>query len=569
MLLSNKLGFYPAKLIALCFVIGLCQLQVIAFADQNEDSSDILFNIKREVVHKIDPRIFGQFMERPSWGEIGVEGGLIPGTKKLQTGVLKLLEEMEIPVIRFPGGTDVDFMDWQDMVDNVPNRTPQRPISTGHRGHKVTNKFGYDEFLQFCDKVGAEAIIVVNFRDGLLKKKPLKEAAMHAASLVAYCNAPVGAKLPEGMYDWPDLRAKNGRIKPYKAKYFQIGNETWAFIRQLKHMTPDATPQFYTECLSAYIKAMRSVDPSIEIIVDGHDGDLSGIFSQVHKQTADKVSYFATHFYTPWGITKVIKNNREVPAEKLSAEEIWRAWVAVTWFDDAGQSIIKHPGIDRARRYGYKVAVTESNWNGWWRLRGSEPALNSSFAKGLGAAGYLHAFMRSADVIELGCQSMLVGNSWGIHAIKADVEARIPPYYMPTGQATAFYSKHHGENLLALESSNVPTYEQPYRMGGIGPKKKVAYIDALATADNKCVYFHAINRSFKQSMDVTIDISALGRFDKRAVHHILQGRLNDRPKTSEPRQIGRITQKDIFFNGSRLKITLPNRSISCIEFTLK
>ncbi len=569
MLLSNKLGFYPAKLIALCFVIGLCQLQVIAFADQNEDSSDILFNIKREVVHKIDPRIFGQFMERPSWGEIGVEGGLIPGTKKLQTGVLKLLEEMEIPVIRFPGGTDVDFMDWQDMVDNVPNRTPQRPISTGHRGHKVTNKFGYDEFLQFCDKVGAEAIIVVNFRDGLLKKKPLKEAAMHAASLVAYCNAPVGAKLPEGMYDWPDLRAKNGRIKPYKAKYFQIGNETWAFIRQLKHMTPDATPQFYTECLSAYIKAMRSVDPSIEIIVDGHDGDLSGIFSQVHKQTADKVSYFATHFYTPWGITKVIKNNREVPAEKLSAEEIWRAWVAVTWFDDAGQSIIKHPGIDRARRYGYKVAVTEWNWNGWWRLRGSEPALNSSFAKGLGAAGYLHAFMRAADVIELGCQSMLVGNSWGIHAIKADVEARIPPYYMPTGQATAFYSKHHGENLLALESSNVPTYEQPYRMGGIGPKKKVAYIDALATADNKCVYFHAINRSFKQSMDVTIDISALGRFDKRAVHHILQGRLNDRPKTSEPRQIGRITQKDIFFNGSRLKITLPNRSISCIEFTLK
>jgi alpha-L-arabinofuranosidase len=262
----------------------------------------------------------------------------------------------------------------------------------------------------------------------------------------------------------------------------------------------------------------------------------------------------------------VVKNNREVPIEELSAEEIWRAWIAVTWFDDNGRSIINHPGINAARRSGYKVAVTEWNWNGWWRRRGPDPALNSSFAKGLGAAGYLHAFMRAADVIELGCQSMLVGNSWGIHAIKADVEAKIPPYYMPTGQVTMFYSKHHGKKLLALESSSVPTYKQPYRMGGIGPKEKVAYVDALATADEKLVYFHAINRSFEQSIDVTIDISAVGRFEGTAVHHVLQGRLNDTPKPNEPRQIGRITKRDIFFKGKSLTITLPNRSISCIEF---
>ncbi|MCP4259924.1 MAG: hypothetical protein GY774_20785 [Planctomycetes bacterium] len=525
-----------------------------------------MFSIKREVIHKINPRIFGQFMERPSWGEIGVEGGLIPGTRKLQPGVLKLLAEMEIPVIRFPGGTDVDYMDWRDMVDNVPNRTPQRPVSTGHRGHKVSNHFGYDEFLQFCEEVGAEAIVVVNFRDGLLKKKSLREAALHAASLVAYCNAPIGAKLSEGMSDWPALRAKNGRVNPYKVKYFQIGNETWAFIRKAKEMMPDTAPQFYAECLSTYIEAMRSVDPSIEIIADGHDSNLSGIFGEVHKQTADKVSYFATHFYTPWAITKVVENSREVPVRELSAEEIWHAWVAVTRFDDNGQSIINHPGINRARRLDYKVAVTEWNWNGWWRLTGPDPALNSSFAKGLGAAGYLHAFMRAADVIELGCQSMLVGNSWGIHAIKADVEAKISPFYMPTGQVTMFYSHHHGEKLLDLESSGVPTYRQPYRMGGIGPKEKVAYTDALATADEKRVYFHAINRSFEQSIDVTIDISALGRVKDRAIHHILEGRLNDKPETNEPRQIGRITQKDIFFEGNRLKIILPNRSISCIEF---
>jgi len=566
MLLIGKIRFYTANLVTLSIVLGLCQSQVIASAEQKKDSADISFSIKTKVIHKINPRIFGQFMERPSWGEIGIEGGLIPGTHKIQPKVLKLLKKMEIPVIRFPGGTDVDFMDWRDMVDNIPNRTSKRPISTGHLKHKISNNFGYDEFLQFCEEEDAEAILVVNFRDGLLKKKPLKEAAMHAASLVAYCNAPIGAKLPEGMYDWPALRAKNGRARPYKVKYFQIGNETWAFIKNLKEMMPDTAPQFYAECLNSYIEAMRSVDPSIEIIVDGHDGNLSGIFKQIHKQTADKVTYFATHFYTPWAITKVVENSREIPIEKLSAEEIWQAWIAVTWFDDNGESIINHPGINAARRGGYKVAVTEWNWNGWWRRTGPRPALNSSFAKGLGAAGYLHAFMRAADVIDMGCQSMLVGNSWGIHAIKADVEAKIPPYYMPTGQVTMFYSKHHGEKLLALDSRNIPTYKQPYRMGGIGPKEKVAYVDALATADEKLVYFHAINRSFEKSIDVTIDISALGRFKGRAVHHVLQGRLNDTPKPNEPRQIGRITQRDIFFNGKKLTIILPNRSISCIEF---
>ena len=566
MRLIGKIRFHVTILVTLCFVLGLCQSQVIASSQQKEDSADISFSIKSKVIHKINPRIFGQFMERPSWGEIGIEGGLIPGTGKIQPQVLRLLKKMDIPIIRFPGGTDVDFMDWRDMVDNIPNRTSQRPVSTGHRGHKVSNNFGYDEFLRFCEEEGAEAIIVANFRDGLLKKKPLKEAAMHAASLVAYCNAPIGAKLPEGMYDWPALRAKNGRTRPYKVKYFQIGNETWAFIRQLKEMMSDTAPKFYTECLNSYIEAMRAVDPSIEIIVDGHNADMSGIFKEVYKQTADKVSYFATHFYTPWAITKVVESNREVPIETLSPEEIWRAWVAVTWFDDNGESIINHPGINAARRSGYKVAVTEWNWNGWWRRSGPDPALNSSFAKGLGAAGYLHAFMRSADVIEVGCQSMLVGNSWGIHAIKADVQAKIPPYYMPTGQITMFYSKHHGEKLLALESSGVPTYKQPYRMGGIGPKEKVAYIDALATMDEISIYFHGINRSFEKSMDITVDVSALGRFKGRAVNHVLEGRLNDAPKPNEPRQIGHITEKDIFFDGSKLKITLPKRSISCIEF---
>jgi alpha-L-arabinofuranosidase len=238
-------------------------------------------------------------------------------------------------------------------------------------------------------------------------------------------------------------------------------------------------------------------------------------------------------------------------------------------FDSEGRSVLSHPGIEAARRYGYKVSVTEWNWNGWWRLSGPQPALNSGYAKGIGAAGYLHAFMRAADVIEIGCQSMLVGNSWGIHAIWADKAGEIAPQYMPTGQMTMFYSNHHGEYLLALKSSNAPTYAQPYQMGGISPKGKVAYIDALATADEEHIYFHAINRSFDKPRDVTIDVTAFGGVEDSAVHHVLEGRLNNEPGPNEPRQISRVSERRVHFDGKVLRVTLPHRSVSCIEFTRK
>ena len=546
---------------------AVCCGLVVAAGLSAAKPQGIRFTVTDQTVHQIDPRMFGQFMERPSWGEIGVEGALVPGTNRLQPKVRELLEAMEVPVIRFPGGTDVDYMDWWDMVSNVPGRAPERPISTGHRGHKVSNHFGYDEFLQFCEQTGAEAIVVVNFRDGLLRKKPLKETAAHAAALVAYCNAPVAANLPEGMFDWAALRAKNGRTKPYRVRYFQIGNETWAFLNEAQKLAPQGLGQYYVDCLKAYIDAMKAVDPEIEIIVDGHDGSLRGAVPLALEQLGERIDYFVTHFYRPWAMTEVFRAGRKVEIEELSAEDIWYAWTAMTEFDERGQGVYHSPGIEAARRAGYRVAITEWNWNGWWRNTASTPPLNSRWAKGVGAAGFIHAMMRSGDVIDIACQSMLVGMGWGISAVHADPAAVKDPVYLPTGQLTAFYSKHHGDRLVKVDAVGVPTYEQPYRMGGIRPSKKVAVIDAVATANETAVYVHAINRSFDKAMEVTIDLSGFEAGDG-AVHRIVRGRLNDAPKDGQPEQIGREIKRKIEGSPKPLKVTLPKRSVSCVEIPL-
>jgi alpha-N-arabinofuranosidase len=529
----------------------------------------VAYRVRKDVLHRIDPRVFGQFMERPSWGEIGPEGALVPGTNQLQPEVLRLLQRMQLPIVRFPGGTDVDFIDWCDMVSNVPGRGAERPVTTGHTGKKVTNQFGYDEFLRFAEGVKTEPILVVNLREGLLKKKPLAEHALHVAGLVAYCNAPVGAKLPDGMPDWPAVRAKNGRREPYRVKYWQIGNETWAFLGEVEKLAPEKKDAYHAECIVAMAQAMLAVDPNIRFIIDGQGGTwASGEIAR--RKLADKVAYLVLHSYVPWTMKNVKRGEADVPAEKLSAAEIWNAWVATPDIDQHGLAVLRDGLLDKARSGGFRVAVTEWNWNGMWdRQIVGKVALNSSYAKGVGAAGYVHAVMRSSDVIDIGCQSMLVGNSWGIHAVWADAQGREAPRYMPTGQATMLYSLHHGENLLAMESTGVPTYAQPYRMGGLSPFEKVAVLDALATAGAKAVFFHVINRAFDKAMEVQVDLSDLTPLETQARHYILQGRLKDQPAPGESAQIAEITDSQVTFDGKTLKLTLPARSVSCIEIPRK
>lgn len=523
---------------------------------------DIVFRVKSEVLHEVDARLFGHFLERTSWdNEVGVEGALVPGTHCLRPDVLTLMKGMQIPVLRFPGGADVGHHDWRDLIDNASGRSGGRPRSPGHQGNEITNHFGYDEFLRTCETLGAAAILVVNFREALLEKRPLEEAAQRAASLVAYCNAPAGADLPQGMADWPAVRARNGRFLPYGVKIFQIGNETWLYLQELKKLLPGAWRDHYVDCLAAYIDAMRGVDPEIEIIVDGHDGDLSGIADCVRARLGSKISYMASHFYTPGPVEKATRDGREVPREEISDEEIWHAWVAVPDMDAGGRSVLDHGGILAARRHGHLVAATEWNWNGWWRRNPPRPMMDSWWARGVGAAGFLHALLRAGDVVCIGCQSLLVGSHWDITSIRVDPGGKTPAYLLPTGAITAFYAARHGGVLLRLDSENVPTFEQPYCFGGIGPRSRVAYVDALVTADETAVYFHAVNRHLHRPLKIVIDLRGLAGITGQAVHHLLQGSLENSPGSGM-----RIRQEALFFQGRRLEVVLPARSVSCIEF---
>ncbi len=563
MLRPSSTGILPVS------TTGVSPVNASSSVASSSSESPVRFQVANRPIAKIDRRLFGQFMERPSWGETGAEAAVVPGTHELQPGVLKLLEEMKIAIVRFPGGTDVDYMDWRDMVDGVPGRDPNRPVSTGHLGHKVTNRFGYDEFLRLATKLGWETILVVNLRDAQLGLRPLNEAAQHAAGLVAYCNAPVGAKLPAGMPDWPSLRAQNGHPKPYGVKYFQIGNETWAWEPNMRAAQGDRYEQAYLDSIAAYEEAIHAVDPAAKLITD-YNGPLAAKLAQ---RLGSKIAYFCGHWYTPGAARQIERDGKPVPIEGLSPQEAWNAWVSVPRIDAEGLSVLEANVTKVAPELGYKVAFTEWNWNGWWgRGPDGNERKNVPFdpvlARGVGAAGFLHALMRLGDTVEIGTQSMLVGKSWNIASILVDESGVRPAHMNPCGAVTALYSRHHGDKLMEMKASGVPTYVQPLRIEGARPAPKVAMIDALATADANAAYWHAINRSFDRALEVTIDFSALGPLADGARLYVLESPMDEHPTPATAPVAGRPTvvrQDKVAVKDGAVKLTLPARSVCVLE----
>ena len=546
----------------------LCYLFVCLIASCAERTPKIKLIVNDEKLATIDDRLFGQFLEKPSWhGEGGPEAALVPGTHELQEGALELMKGMNIPVLRFPGGSDVEHVDWTTMVDYAMDEKIRRPAYVGKNDDTVSADFGYDEAGKLAEELGAELILVVNFGDAYHKRKSLEEAIAHESGLIAYCALEAGVDLPGDLEKWTELRVKNGHPEPYPVKYIQIANEPWVMSKKELPIRGEIAPgpkEHYLRCLEAYIDAFRQLAPGLKIIADGN---CEGITTPLRDRFGEKIDYLALHYYKPWKIRYVKKHGVETHRDSLSDREIFQGWASVPEIDSNGFSVLDNNRFRTARGPGYPIAMTEWNWNGWWNVDSTDPDnLGSYWAKGVGAAGFLHAMMRSGDFFHVGIQSMLVGNSWGITAIRVSPDAAFKPYPIPTGQVTALYSNYHGNDLLKLETVNIPTYNQPFDFNGIAEAEKVAYLDAICTRGRGRVYFHIINRHFTSGQEVELDLSALDVPFSKAVMRSLAGNYdNDDPCSNEPFRYACLQESELECKDEVIFCKLPPRSVSVIE----
>ncbi len=540
-----------------------------------EDTMRINVIVKDKKLNKVDARLFGQFMERAGIGEPGPENIFIPGTDTMQPKAIEMLKSMKIPIIRFPAGTTIDYLNWQDSISNVPGRGKDRPLSKDHNGKDMTNRFGYDEYFKVRDILKCQTILVVNFLDGLAKRRSLEDAALNAAGLIAYANAPIGAKLPEGMPDWPSVRKSNGHPEPYKAEYIQIGNEWFlgGFHNEVKKNTGINNLQelstWYIKCIRKYIEMIDAVDPSVKIIIDGRMGLGSSFENAILadpfiRENADFITF---HTYAPGKMDDIKLNG--VLYDKITTEELWYNWVSMPGnYSDKGENAGLWEAMDLAKSLGYRIVCTEWNWNGWGINKiVPKPEITHQLAACLGAAGFMHGLMRQGDIVDLATQSMLIGSGWGIASIKIDPEAKFDPFFNAQGHAEMFYANHHGDSLLEMEIAGNQTYEQPYQNCWSQPKKKVAYADILTSATDDKLFVHIINRNFKRKLAADIDLNAVGVKKADAIQYLLEGDMHYDPKSNVAPC--RISEKPVTVKDGKISVELVPGSISIVEIGRK
>ena len=136
----------------------------------------------------IDPFLYGHFLEhlgRCVYEGIYDEGSSLSDSEGNRKDVIEVARRLRVTQLRWPGGNFVSGYRWRDGVGPRDARPARFNLAWLQR---ESNRFGTDEFIATCRKLGAEPYLCVNMGTGTLDE---------AASWVEYCNYESGTRLSD------------------------------------------------------------------------------------------------------------------------------------------------------------------------------------------------------------------------------------------------------------------------------------------------------------------------------------------------------------------------------------
>ena len=143
----------------------------------------------------------------------------------LRPELAQMLADLKPSYIRYPGGCYVEGISWQNAPDWRKQVMPveERPGEWGYWQYRSTDGFGYHEFLQFCEDIGADAMYVgfcgmTVHPENNMPLDQLDPVIQQTLDSIEYAIGDTGTK-------WGKVRARMGHPKPFPLKYVEIGNE--------------------------------------------------------------------------------------------------------------------------------------------------------------------------------------------------------------------------------------------------------------------------------------------------------------------------------------------------------
>ena len=438
-------------------------------------------------IGQVDDRIFGSFIEhlgRAVYGGIYEPDHPEADDKGFRTDVIELVKELNVPIVRYPGGNFVSGYNWEDGIGPVVDRPRRLELAWGTT---ETNEIGTNEFAEWCRLAGAEVMMAVNLGT---------RGADAARNLVEYCNHPGGSY-------YSDLRRTHGHSDPHNIKVWCLGNEmdgSW----QMGHKPADE----YGRLARETAKMMKWTDPSIELAVCGSSSKEMPGFPQweatVLEHTYNQVDYISLHTYL---------GKRDSSLSNYLA--------ATTGLDAFIDSVVSTCDFIKAKKRSKKTLyLSFDEWNVWyhttqkpqpfdrWDIAPAQLEDAYTFEDALVVGLMLISLLRHADRVKIACLAQLVNVIAPIMTAKGGLAWRQTIYY-PFLHASLF-----GRGKVLRPIIDTPVYDDP-KVGD------VPVLDAVVTMNEEegSLTVFAVNRDQSEPMAFECDLRGMDGY--RVGEHIV------------------------------------------------
>lgn len=481
------------------------------------------------VVGDVNRRVFGTFVEHLGRSVYdGIYEPTHPASDEdgFRTDVIELVRELGVSTVRYPGGNFVSGYRWEDGVGPRQDR-PRRLDLAWHSTE--TNEVGLDEFARWLKKVGGELMYAVN-----LGTRGVQEAL----DVLEYANIRSGTT-------FSDQRIANGAPEPHGIRMWCLGNEMdgpW----QLGH----GTAKDYAQVAGKTARAMRQIDPDLELVVCGSSSAQMPTFGnwerEVLLETYEDVDYISCHaYYEP--------RNGDYESFLASAVNMDRFIDSVVATADHVKAVL---GSDKT------IDISFDEWNVWYQSRYNEVDRITDADQWPVAPRLLEDVYSVVDAVVFG--SLLISLVRHADRVTAASLAQLvnviaPIMTEPGGPAwrqTTFFpfsltsELARGATLeLKLEC---PTYET-------AEYGSVPLVDAVATCDHETgrTAVFAVNRSLHDEVTLEIDARLLGDVELGIVRSLHDDDIHAANTRTDPQRVSLQANESARLSDGRVTVTLP------------
>lgn len=499
----------------------------------------LFINEKNKKGH-INAEIYGHFSEhlgRCIYEGLYVgENSDIPNVNGMRKDVVDALKEMQIPVLRWPGGCFADEYHWKDGVG--PKEIRKKMINTHWGGVVEDNSFGTHEFFELCEQLGCKTYVNGNVGSGTVQEM---------SEWVEYITF-------DGVSPMADLRKENGHEKPWKIDYFGVGNENWGCGG---NMTPEYYGNLYRR-YQTYVRQYNQDAPIQKVCCGANAADYFWTENVLKTCTTAPqpkdchgfMDGLSLHYYVVPGSWQ----NKGSATE--FAEKDWYLTLFKAAYMD--ELITRHGAIMDQYDPEKKIGMMVDEWGCWFDV---EPGTNPGFLyqqntmrDALVAGLTLNIFNKHCDRVKMACIAQLVNVLQSVILTEGHKMILTPTYHI-------FHMYKHHQDAELVES-----FVEDNRLIGIDEKFRVPQIsESVSVSADGTVNVTVGNLSAADAVPLELSFAELTPSHIEAA--ILTGEMCAHNTFDEPENVKEAVFADFKAEGGKVVFTVPARSV--ISFRVK